>query len=133
MACDSLDTNTIVHFILGDIPEQAEKVDALLNSPDTLHKIFDLAISESVYIFEKIYKMDRKRIVAALDSFLKCYDEVLDYNRELFELVFPYYESHPVLSFNDCCLAFLAELECAEPLFTFDNRLAKQHPSAKLV
>ena len=62
---------------------------------------------------------------------ISVFDDVLNYNRGLFDLVLPYYESHPSLSFNDCMLAFYAELNHAEPLFTFDAKLAKQHPSAK--
>ena len=57
----------------------------------------------------------------------------MDYNRELVESVFPFYLKHPKLSFNDCMLGALAELNKAEPLYTLDKKLANQHLSAKMI
>ncbi len=34
---------------------------------------------------------------------------------------------------EDCCLATYAELNDAKPLWTFDQKLARQAPDAKLV
>ena len=55
------------------------------------------------------------------------------YNKELFERVFPMYLAYPNLSFNDCCLTGYAALNEAEPLWTFDRDLAKQSGTAKLL
>lgn len=111
---------------------QTKAVRKLLES-GSVHHISDLAISEVAYVLECHYGHTHQEVAALIGLFLKNYDEVLNYNRELFELVFPYYEEHPALSFNDCCLAFYAELGHAEPLFTFDQKLARQHPSAKML
>lgn len=128
---DALDTNLIVHYIIGDVPSQRMAVAKLLAESNASHHIADLAVAEAVYVFEEHYEQERWVIVANLAKFFSVFDDVLNYNRELFDLVLPYYESHPSLSFNDCMLAFYAELNHAEPLFTFDAKLAKQHPSAK--
>ena len=130
MASDSLDTCLIISAVLGAPVEQRDAVWDLLESGD-IHHISDLAISETVYVLEYHYKQTRAEIIFGLENFLKTHDDVLNYNRNLFDLVFPYYAVHPALSFNDCCLAFYAELNNAEPLFTFDQKLAKTHPSAK--
>lgn len=127
---DTLDTNLIVHYLMRDNLEQFRSVRALL-ATGYRHDIPDLALTEAVYVFDRHYGMERAEIVFVLQYFLSQFDEFLNYNRALFELVFPYYEEHPALSFNDCCMAFYAELNGAEPLFTFDRTLAKQHPSAK--
>ncbi|MBQ3348139.1 PIN domain-containing protein [Candidatus Saccharibacteria bacterium] len=127
---DSLDTCVLVSFITGTPPEQTEAVRKLLESGDT-HNIADLALSETAHVLESRYFSSHQDVAALLKLFLGRYDKVLNYNRALIELVLPYYESHPALSFNDCCLAFYAELGRAEPLFTFDAKLARQHPSAK--
>lgn len=128
---DSLDTSIILSYILGR-DKQLEKVAQLLDS-GAIHRIADLAITESVYVLEDHYSQTRAQIVENLQHFLKTFDDILDYNRELFDLAFPCYLKHPKLSFNDCCMAFYAEIGNAEPLFTFDKTLARQHPSAKLL
>ena len=48
------------------------------------------------------------------------------------ETVLPFYAEHPALSFVDCYAAFEAEKKGWEPLYTFDKKLANQHPSAKM-
>ena len=128
---DTLDTNLIVHYILGDVPKQRKAVAKLLSKDGMVHFVPDLALTETVYVFEQHYNQNRAIIVANLQKFLTSFEDILEYNRELFELVFPFYEKHPSLSFNDCYMAFAAELNHAEPLFTFDAKLVRQHPSAK--
>ena len=131
MTKDSLDTNLIVHYIIGEPKSQRRSVQLLLTEPGVLHHVSDLAIAEAVYVFSEHYLQSREQIVAELELFFNRHNDVLNYNRNLFELVFPYYVTHPALSFNDCCMAFYAELNNAEPLWTFDKRLAGQHASAK--
>ena len=130
---DTLDTNLIVHYIMGDIPAQRELVRDVLAKPNTVHHIKDLAIAEAVYVFEKHYIQTRSEITRNLQTFLAEFDDVLDYNDSLFWLVFPFYERHPSLSFNDCVMAFYAQIDEAEPLLTFDKKLAKQHTSVKVL
>lgn len=130
---DSLDTCTILALIIGEPVEQRDEAWSLLEDNDTVHYIADLAISEAVHVLEAHYGQSRKDIVYSLNKFLTVHDKVLSYNRDLYELVLPFYEKHPQLSFNDCCLAFYAELNHAEPLWTFDKNLAKKHASAKLL
>ena len=130
---DTLDTNLIVHYIMGDIPKQRKAVARLLDRAKTTHLVPISAINEAVYVFEAHYEQDRVVIATNLQKFLETFDEVLEYDRELIEVTLMFYAELPALSFHDCCLASYAELEGAEPLFTFDKKLAKQHPSAKLL
>lgn len=132
MISDSLDTCVIVSLALGEPANQRDAAWELLESGD-IHHVADLAISEAVYVLEYHYKQTREEIVRGLNNLFATHDDVLNYNHNLINLVFPYYTAHPSLSFNDCCLAFYAELNHAEPLFTFDKKLAKQHPTAKLL
>ena len=127
----SLDTSVIVRVLVCDNEPAYEKSLKLLNQ-DLTFVISDLAISESIYVLETIYKKSRAEISDLFLFFLGRYDSKIQYNHDLTVAVFPFYLKHPKLSFNDCCLATLAELNNAEPLFTFDKKLAAQHPSAKL-
>ena len=129
---DSLDTSLIVRYITNDVPEQRKRVSKLLSVPDTTHVLFDAALIETVFVLETHYHFSRNEVVDHLNFFLTHYSDVIEYNRPLTRAVFPFYIEHPKLSFNDCCLATMAEIEAAEPLFTFDKKLALQHPSAKL-
>ena len=130
---DTLDTNLIVHYILDDVPSQRKAVAKLLAKPNKMHTIRDLAITEAVYVLEEHYNQTRAEIAANIQKFLEIFDDVLDYDSTLFWLVFPYYLHHPALSFNDCVMAFYAQIGETEPLLTFDKTLASQHPSAKLL
>ena len=129
---DSLDTSLIVRFITNDLPSKRQKVAQILSAPSTTHVIFDASLIETVFVLETSYHFTRIEIVDQLNFFLTRYSDVIEYNRSLTRSVFPFYLEHPKLSFVDCCLAAMAEINNAEPLLTFDKKLASQHPSAKL-
>ena len=131
MSKDSLDTNLIVHFILGDQPGQRQAVLKLLNTPGVIHCIEDMALSEIAYVLEEVYEQKREEIVGALKGFFEQYGDCLNYNKKLLDRVWPIYSVHPKLSFVDCCLAVYAEMKNAEPLLTFDRKLANQVIGAK--
>lgn len=126
----SLDTSLIVRFITNDIPEDRQKVIKLLKSGKKFC-VSDIAISETMYVLQKIYGYKRTEAADNLFFFLTQFSDELDYNIELTKMVFPTFLAHPKLSFNDCCVAAYANLDNAEPLYTFDQKLAKQSPYAK--
>lgn len=128
----SLDTSIIVRILTRDNDRAYKKCLKLLNQKLNL-VISDLALIETVYVLESLYGKSRMEITDLLTFFLARYDGIIKYNRPLTRAVFPFYLEHPKLSFNDCCLAAIAELDGAEPLFTLDKKLASQHPSAKLL
>lgn len=127
---ESLDTNIILRLILNDVPAQRRKAVELLLRPDVVYQVPDLVITEAVYVLQEKDKT-RAEIVTMLEGLFKPLNIVV--NLELFEQVLPMYLEHPKLSFNDCYLAALAATNEAEPLWTFDQALAKQSPTAKLV
>ena len=129
----SIDTNIVLRLILNDVPAQRRRVLKLLSQPNATYCLEDLALAEIVYVLETVCQYPRADIVDKLLFFLARYDGVIEYNRPLTRSVFPFYLEHPKLSFSDCCLATMAELSGAEPLFTLDKKLAGQHPSAKLL
>ena len=126
---ESIDTNIILRTILNDVPKQSQKARTLLARPNTIFHISDLTITETVFVLEKCYHLDRSIITEILSIFLS--NPSISYNIPLFSNVFPFYTEHPQLSFNDCCLATYAALNQAEPLWTFDRKLATQSPTAK--
>lgn len=128
---ESLDTNIILRFILGDVPEQCLKIQDLLMRQNVMYDVADLVITEAVYVMQSTYGLSREKIVDGLQKLL--WFPEINYNRNLFDQVFPMYLEHPKLSFNDCCLVVYANLNEAEPLWTFDQKLVRQMPGAKML
>ena len=125
---ESLDTNILLRRIICDNEAQVKKVENFLLTHNCDFYVDDSVISECVYVLTK-NDYDRDFIVTALTTYLS--NKMFIYDRALFAEVFPYYLSHPSLSFEDCYLTFkVAELQ-AEPLWTFDHKFATQSPSAK--
>ncbi len=126
---ESLDTNMILRIMLKDVPEQCLKIVDLFMRQGVRYHVADLAIAEAVYVMQRDYS--REEIVSYLRNLFTMNE--IRANFALFEKVFPMYLKHPELSFNDCCLAVYAELNEAEPLWTFDRKLAGQADNVKLV
>ena len=129
--CESVDTNVILRLILKDVPEQCLRVQDLFMRMGVSYNVADLAIEEVVYVLQKVCGWTREGIVESLSSVLEL--PWFKYNKNLFDQVFPMYLAYPKLSFNDCCLAVYANLNEAEPLWTFDRALAERLPGAKLL
>lgn len=127
---ESLDTNAILRLMLGDVPAQRAKVVELLCRPGVTYHIADLAITEAVFVLQK-YGKTRAEIVQYLEALMKRMN--IAANWTLLERTLPMYLACPKLSFNDCCLAAYAALNQAEPLWTFDQALAKESGTAKLL
>lgn len=126
----SLDACCILRWLLQDIPEQAQAVHDLLSNPGSYH-IADTSLMEVVYVLERIYKQERYFIASCLNLIsslnqIKC-------SRHLIKLVIPIYAENPALSFADCWAAVCAELNKAQPLLTFDKKLASKLPQAELL
>lgn len=130
---DSIDTNIVLRCVLGDVPKQRELALDFLNNSDSKHYLSNQALLECIYVMEIAEEMTRQEVVDHLTFFLARYDECIIYDYKLTSLAIPYYLEYPKLSWADCTIAAEAELTNHEPLFTLDKKLAKQHPSVKLL
>ena len=118
----SLDTNTLVRVIIRDIPEQAEAVEKLIATGQTFD-ISDIALIETIYVLERVYKSPRDQIMKSILGFVR--NEQFNCNRILFELALPMFNVHPKLSFADCAILIYARLNKSTPLYSFDKELGK--------
>ena len=130
---DSIDTNIALRYILNDIPEQKQLVIKLFSDKNTTHYFSNQALSETFYVLEKTYNLARDRIANLINFFLVRYDGIIEYDHDLTRIAIPIYVAHPKLSWVDCALAAEAEVRHHEPLMTFDKKLAKQLPQAKVI
>ena len=126
----SLDTNCILRWLLGDVPEQMELVSTLVSFGEGV-TVADAVLIETAFVLEKLKKIRRETIVTALTAVIET--ENIRCSRELFMDVLPVYVNHPKLSFVDCYLEALARRTGAAPLLTFDQKLAHQLSGAQLL
>lgn len=126
----SLDTCMIMRYIWGDVPEQAQKVNALLNDEEKIFYISDLVVSEVIYNMQ-VADLRRSSIVGVLYELAE--RKNIEISSFVVDTVLPFFAEHPALSFVDCYTAFEAEKKGRAPLLTFDRKLANQHPSVEMV
>jgi len=124
----SLDANAILRLILNDIPAQGAAVAALVRNPQHRYAVTDLAVVEVEYALRTHYGLSRKQIEDTLGKLVV--HPSMQANAALMKRVFQLYTAHAQLSFTDCCLAAHAEVDDATPLWTFDQKLAKQSDGA---
>ena len=127
----SFDTNAMLRLLLNDIPEQRAAVKKLLEQAAKQFAVADNVIIELVFVLVRYYGFNRLQATVAVDGLMRLSE--IDCNRALFERALTLYIDHVSLSFEDCCLAIYAQLNDAEPLWTFDKKLANQAPTAKLI
>lgn len=127
----SLDTNAILRLLINDIPEQHEAVKNLLKKASDQFAIADIAIIELVFVLERHYGFTREQVKEAVTGLMQLKE--IACNRNLFEKALVIFQSHSALSFEDCCLSTYATLNEAEPLWTFDKKLAIQSSGARLI
>src|ERR1035441_4133272 len=127
----SLDTNVVLRLLLNDIPEQHLAAKKLIEQATNQFDVADTVIIELVFALDRYYGFSRLQIAGAIDGLMKLKE--INCNRAFFENALPLVINHGGLSFEDCCLATHAKLNDAEPLWTFDKKLANQSSSAKLI
>ena len=107
------------------MPAQTRAVEALLDKGGVFD-VADAALIETVFVLEKIYKMDRALVRENIFAVTR--NKQFMCNKKLFEDCMPLYVSRPTLSIMDCALVVYARLSAARPLHTFDKDLAKHVP-----
>lgn len=123
----SLDTNTLLRLLLGDVPSQTGVVEELLTDSSNRFAVADMVFAEIVWVLQgKLYNYDRQRIAANLESIIAI--KHINCNRVMLNRALPLYVAHKKISFIDACLAAYAELNDATPLLSFDKKLAEAVP-----
>ena len=129
---ESLDTNAILRFILGDNKAQQNKVLQLLLRPNVNYYIDDLTFFEVVYILSSDnYNLSRESIANFIEIVFKRLNIIGNY--ELISKTANFYAAHPKLSWADCYLSIKSAQLNHTPFWTLDKKLANQSEHAKLI
>ena len=126
-----LDTNVLLRFALKDVPAEFTRAKAVLESPDVTCLVADVAWVELAYALQHHYGLERAAVVDVLESLMS-----IDSVRTVGSVVAAacaLFLGHPQLSFTDCYLAAYAGQVARAPLYTFDQKLARQHATAQPV
>ena len=122
---NSLDANVILRFIIGDIPDQAQRARALITGSRCY--VTDIVLAEVSFVLEKVIGMDRLSAALVMKKFLGL--PTVTYNDYLLNDVIDLYEQKLKLSFPDCYSAIEARLY-GHKLVTFDKDLLKHGGSS---
>ena len=121
----ALDTNVLIRYLVGDVPEQAdaarELVDAL--TPDDPGFICREVVLEVAWVLERSYGFTRHRIAEALMD-LTASDSLVVENSDDVAAAGHRYRQGGV-GFSDLMILRAAERSNSTPLQTFDRRLAR--------
>ncbi len=127
----SLDTNVLLRLVVNDVPEQHEASKALFRRTTGRLLVSDAALIEMVFALGRYYLLSRTQIREAVIGLMA--QPKIHASGALFKDALALFVKHPKLSFEDCYLAVSAQATDALPLWTFDEKLAKQTSQAKLV
>lgn len=114
----SLDTNVVLRFLLGDVPEQTDKATILIER-QTVY-VTDVIIVEAIYVLEKVYQLSRSDIYELIIGFVG-FSNVVHNPRFLIETL-DLYKGRSSLSIVDCYACQEARAYGNE-LVTLDKRL----------
>ena len=117
----SLDTNVVLRFLLGDVPDQADKATQLIETQKVY--VTDVVLIEVIYVLEKVYELSRTDICDLVVDFLN-FSNVVHNPRFLLDAV-GVYKIHPSLSIVDCYASEEAK-SYGNTLVTYDKRLISQ-------
>ncbi len=123
----SLDANVLLRLLLNDVPAQHDAAVNLIRRGE--FRVSDIATAEVVFVLDRHYGLSRAQIRKALGRLLR--QPPIRATPEALAAL-PTFDTSPKLSFEDCLLVEHAERDHAQPLWTFDRKLASQ-TAAQLV
>ncbi|GHV24807.1 hypothetical protein AGMMS4952_01120 [Spirochaetia bacterium] len=116
-----LDTNVILRFLVGDIPEMSVRAGDVIANTKCTTPIE--VIAEAVYNLEKYYDYTRELVSEKIKDFIRLKEDLV-MEGNIVRFACNLYASSN-LDFVDCLLDGYAKIK-GNPVFTFDGGLKKQ-------
>jgi predicted nucleic acid-binding protein len=120
-----VDTNTILRYLLKDVPhlyERAEELFGKVRTGEQRVEINEGVLAEVVYVLLKFYRVPKKEAVETLSAFLLYKGVAVRSKAEYVQALRLFGNTN--LDFVDCLLAARAKARKLD-LFTFDKELLK--------
>jgi predicted nucleic-acid-binding protein len=120
------DTNMFIRFFTSHPEDQSEKANRFfikVSLKEAQLFVCDIVISETVYVLEKVYKVNRNEIYEKIHSILNMENIIIE-NKSIIVNALNYYKDKNI-NFNDAYLASHAIKNNINKVFTFDNDFKK--------
>ncbi|MDO8570384.1 MAG: PIN domain-containing protein [Candidatus Daviesbacteria bacterium] len=121
-----IDTNTLLRFLLNDIPSQYKLIHQKIQQAKAgkIKLIIpQIVMFEIIYTLDKVYGFDKRKILQGIQEiFSSDYLEIQD--KEIFIETTKMYENSNKVSVADCFISSFAKANDAK-LFSFDKDLNK--------
>jgi predicted nucleic-acid-binding protein len=115
-----IDANIVLRYLLNDVNDLADKAAIIIENDDVFIPVE--IIAEIVYVLEKVYKVNRNEILAALTGLTK-YENICINEQEVVCSALKYYASLR-LDFVDCLLLSYNTVKKIQ-VESFDDKLKK--------
>ena len=121
----ALDTNVMIRYLVGDVPEQAEAARELIDglTPDEPGFICREVVLEVAWVLERSYRFTRNQVAEALMDLTASDSLIVENSDDVAAAAYRYRQGG--VEFSDLMILKAAERANAAPLHTFDQRLAR--------
>jgi predicted nucleic-acid-binding protein len=128
----ALDTNVLVRYLVRDNLEQAEAARDLLEglTPEAPGFISREVTIETAWVLERSYRFSREQIADVLEELTAVHNLIFEAGDDVARVALRFRQGGP--DFADLMILGAAEPAGAQPLYTFDQTLARS-PGAVLV
>lgn len=119
-----LDTNIIIRFLIGDnekLYKEAEKIFSRIENGEINAIIMESVFAETVFVLEKVYKVEREKIVLYLSKILEL--KGIKYGTPIFHKALFVYRSKKI-DIVDCLIAAYSVINNI-PVESFDKDIGK--------
>lgn len=126
LVSEILDTNVLLRYIVGDVPEQKEQVEQWLREAQAKKRkliITPIVVAEIAFVLESFYKQNHQKIAEALELLISQRWLRIESRRELLTL-WPWYRAG--MHFVDSFLLAWTHVHKGT-LLTFDKQLMRKH------
>ena len=130
-AVQSIDTNVLIRAVLTQDTAQSRLARDLLSQPGRRFEVSALAWAELAHALSAHYGLSREQIAEMVTAIIGM--DSIRARSDILPAALAFYQIHPKVSFEDCYMAETARQSGAVPLWTFDKKLASQHPAAQLL
>ena len=121
----AVDTNVIIRYLVGDVPDQAEAARVLIDglTPDEPGFICREVVLEVAWVLERSYRFTRAEISEALANLTASDTLVVEDSDDVAASAYRFRQGG--VAFSDLMILRAAERANSLPLQTFDRRLAR--------
>ena len=121
----ALDTNALIRYLVGDVPEQTEAARDLIDglTPDKPGFICREVVLEVAWVLERSYRFTRNQVAEALMDLTASDSLIVENSDDVAAAAYRYRQGG--VGFSDLMILKAVERANAAPLHTFDQRLAR--------